>query len=84
MLIDCSSCAMQHTAHCKDCVVSVLVEPRPRSAAVVVDDDQEDAMRTLAQAGLIPQIRMRPRAGPGAGADPEPRWGDGTRSERSA
>jgi hypothetical protein len=61
MLIECSSCTMQHTAHCDDCVVRVLLEPSPRQGAVVVDADEERALRELAKAGLIPEIRMRPR-----------------------
>jgi hypothetical protein len=61
MLIECSNCAMQHSEHCRDCVVSVLLEPSPRSRGVVVDADEERAMRELARAGLIPEIRMRPK-----------------------
>jgi len=61
MLIECSSCAMQHTAQCDDCVVRVLLEPSPRARAVVVDADEERALRELARAGLIPEIRMRPK-----------------------
>ena len=61
MLIECSACAMQHTAHCDDCVVRVLLEPTPRTGAMVVDADEERALRELAKAGLIPEIRMRRR-----------------------
>jgi hypothetical protein len=61
MLIDCECCAMQGTAHCKDCVVSVLLEPSPREGAVVIDADEERALREMAGAGLIPEIRMRRR-----------------------
>lgn len=61
MLIECSSCTMQHTAQCEDCVVGVLLDPRPRRGAMVVDADEERALRELAKAGLIPEIRMRPR-----------------------
>jgi len=64
MLIDCSSCAMQHTAHCDECVVRVLMEPTPRKQAMVVDADEERALRELAKAGLIPEIRMRPTPKP--------------------
>lgn len=62
MLIDCDSCQMQNTAHCRECVVAAIVEPAPREGAVVVDIEEERALRELARAGLIPQIRMRPRA----------------------
>ena len=61
MLIECSSCAMQHTTACEDCVVAVLLDPRPRTGAVVVEADEERALRELAKAGLIPEIRMRPK-----------------------
>ena len=61
MLISCDTCVMQHTAHCKDCVVQALVEPTARKGALVVDADEERALRELASAGLIPEIRMRRR-----------------------
>jgi hypothetical protein len=61
VLIECSNCQMQHTVHCDDCVVRALLEPPPRHGALVVDADEERALRELAKAGLIPQIRMRPK-----------------------
>lgn len=61
MLIECDTCVMQHSDHCKDCVVSALVDPKPRRGALVVDADEERALRELAGAGLIPQIKMRSR-----------------------
>lgn len=61
MLIECGTCAMQHTDHCRECVVTALLEPSPRRNGVVVDADEERALRELAQAGLIPEIRMRPK-----------------------
>jgi hypothetical protein len=62
MLIDCSTCAMQHTAHCDGCIVHALMEPAPRRGdAMVMDADEERALRELAKAGLIPEIRMKPR-----------------------
>lgn len=61
MLIECSTCVMQHTDHCRDCVVTVLLEPSPRRHGVVVDAEEERALRELADAGLIPEIRMRPK-----------------------
>lgn len=65
MLIDCDSCQMQGTSHCRDCIVTALVEPASNDGGVVIDLDEERALRELARAGLIPQIRMRPRASPG-------------------
>ena len=61
MLIECRACSMQHSQHCDDCVVSVLMEPTPRKGALVVDAEEERALRELANAGLIPEIRMRPK-----------------------
>jgi hypothetical protein len=61
MLIECSSCSMQHTDHCRDCVVMAVIDPAPRRGGLVVDADEERALRELASAGLIPEIRMRPR-----------------------
>lgn len=64
MMIDCNSCAMQHTQHCRDCVVTALLDPEPRHGAVVIDADEERALREMAQAGLIPEIRMKRRERP--------------------
>jgi hypothetical protein len=61
MLISCDACAMQHTDHCRDCVVTALLDPSPRRHGVVVDAEEERALRELAGAGLIPEIRMRPK-----------------------
>lgn len=61
MLIECRTCVMQHTDHCRDCVVMALMEPGPRKGGLVVDADEERALRELARAGLIPEIRMRPK-----------------------
>jgi hypothetical protein len=61
MLISCDTCAMQHTTHCDDCVVRAVVQPDPKHGAMVVDADEERALRELARAGLIPQIRMQRR-----------------------
>ena len=59
--IECEACVMRHTDHCRDCSVSALVEPSPRRMALVVDADEERALRELADAGLIPAIKMRRR-----------------------
>lgn len=61
MLISCDTCVMQHTDHCRDCVVMAVVAPDPRRGAIVVDVEEERALRELASAGLIPEIRMRNR-----------------------
>lgn len=61
MLISCDTCAMQHTDHCDDCVVRAVVDPSPRTGGLIVDADEERAIRELAKAGLIPEIRMTRR-----------------------
>lgn len=61
VLIDCDRCAMQGTAHCRECVVSCLLDPEP-GGGVIVDIEEERALRELARAGLVGEIRMRPRA----------------------
>ena len=61
MLISCDTCAMQYTEHCADCVVMAVVDPSPRTGGLVIDADEERALRELAEAGLIPEIRMRRR-----------------------
>lgn len=62
MLIECRTCVMQHSDHCRDCVVMALMEPSPRRGGLVVDADEELALRELARAGLIPEIRMKPKS----------------------
>lgn len=62
MLIDCEDCAMDGTPACDDCVVSFLVKRRP-GEAVVIDADERRAVRMLAAAGLVPDLRHRRRAG---------------------
>lgn len=64
MIIECDRCAMQHTDHCRDCVVSALLDPAPPAKGVVIDADEERALRIMARAGLIPQIRMKRRSEP--------------------
>ena len=61
MLIDCNRCAMQGTRHCRDCVVTAILEPHAGEGALVIDADEERALRELASAGLVPAIRMRHR-----------------------
>jgi hypothetical protein len=61
MRIDCDECVMQHTAACDDCVVSFLVEREPGDA-VVLDLEEERAVRALAEAGLVPGLRHTARS----------------------
>ncbi|MBM3694504.1 MAG: hypothetical protein FJW79_01005 [Actinobacteria bacterium] len=63
MLIDCNECAAQHTAVCRDCVVTHLLSEV--SGFVEVDGEQAAALETLAGCGLVPQLRLVPRAAAG-------------------
>ena len=56
MLIDCDDCRMQGTDACDDCVVSYIVGREPGDA-VVIDVAEERAVRLLARAGLVPELR---------------------------
>ena len=60
MLIDCNECAAQHTRACRDCVVTHLLSDM--SGVVEVGRDQAEALEALADCGLIPQLRLVPRA----------------------
>jgi hypothetical protein len=61
MEINCDDCVMQHTDTCDDCVVSFIVGREP-GEAIVIDVEEERAVRMLAKAGLVPDLRHRRRA----------------------
>lgn len=54
MLIDCDTCLMQETDACRDCVVTVLFSDVP----LELDDIERDAISALADAGLVPRLRL--------------------------
>ena len=56
--IDCAECVMQHTSACDDCVVTFVVGREP-GEALVIDVEEERAVRMLAGAGLVPRLRHR-------------------------
>jgi hypothetical protein len=62
MEINCDDCVMQHTSTCDDCVVSFILDRQP-GEAIVIDAEEERAVRLLADAGLVPELRHRRRAG---------------------
>jgi len=62
MNIDCDECRMQHTTACDDCVVTFIIGREPGDA-VVIDAEEERAVRLLANAGLLPGLRHQRRAG---------------------
>ncbi len=68
MLIDCDACLMQATTACDDCVVSLILELSP---VAEVDPDELTALSHLAEAGLVPPLRLVQ----GGGSDAERRAG---------
>jgi hypothetical protein len=66
MMIDCGRCRMRG-AGCPDCVVSVIEPPR---AAGHLGREELRALRVLADAGLVPPLRLK-LAGPPRHVYPE-------------
>lgn len=60
MLIDCNECAMQQTSACEDCVVTHLLQDL--LGPLEIDPDHAAALEVLAEAGLVPGLRLIPRA----------------------
>ena len=58
--IDCGECVMAHTEACDDCVVTFILSREPGDA-VIVDAEEERALRALGEGGLVPKLRHRPR-----------------------
>ncbi len=58
--ISCDDCTMRATPACDDCVVTFLCEREPDDA-VTIDLGEEQAVRRLANAGLVPRLRHQPR-----------------------
>ena len=59
MLIDCQTCCMRGTEACDDCVVSVILGSTPME----IDDEERQALDNLAAEGLLPPLRLVPKAG---------------------
>jgi len=60
--IDCGDCVMADTPACADCIVSFIVGREPGDA-VVIDADEERALRVLHDGGLVPRLRHESRLG---------------------
>ncbi len=54
--IDCDTCVMKDTDACSDCIVTYICD-RPTESAVVVNLADFRAMKALAEAGLVPELR---------------------------
>ena len=57
MLIDCDTCAGRRIA-CDDCVINVLLQRPPQP--VDLDEAECTAFDHLAEAGLVPPLRLVP------------------------
>jgi hypothetical protein len=55
VVIDCDRCSVRGIG-CGDCVVTVLLGGPP--FGVALDDDERQALDVLADAGLVPPLRM--------------------------
>lgn len=60
--ISCDECAMQGSSACDDCVVTFICGREP-DEAVIIDAAEARAVRLLAAAGLVPELRHRRRTG---------------------
>lgn len=63
MVIDCDRCAVRGDA-CSECVISVLLGAPPQ---VEWDDSEQRAVDALAEAGMVPRLRLVPAAQSGLG-----------------
>jgi len=69
MIIDCDRCEVRGVA-CGDCVVTVLLGAPPEG--VVLDHAERAAIGVLAEAGMVPPLRLvTGRAGRGGATKPE-------------
>jgi hypothetical protein len=62
LTISCDDCALDKTSACQDCVVNYLIDHDPADA-IVINADEERAVRLLAGAGLVPGLRHTRKAG---------------------
>ena len=62
LTISCDDCAFQHTDQCSDCVVSFICDLED-DESVVLDADEQRALRLLSDAGLTPELHLTAKAG---------------------
>ncbi|MGH9153258.1 MAG: hypothetical protein ACRD03_12865 [Acidimicrobiales bacterium] len=60
LTISCDDCTARDSEACADCVVTFICGRDPDDA-VVIHADEERAVRLLARAGLVPELRHRRR-----------------------
>jgi hypothetical protein len=76
MLIDCDGCVVRGAA-CRDCVVSAVLGAPP--AGLEIDESECRAFAVLADAGMVPRLRLiteRDVSGRADGPPPLPGTGD--------
>lgn len=56
MRIDCDRCEVRGPAACGDCMVTVMLGTPPKG--VVLDTVEQEAVSALAEAGLVPPLRL--------------------------
>lgn len=65
LTITCETCTMRDSHACGDCLMTYFCDEAadgdaaPHAGAVVLDLDEERAVRMLVSAGLVPTIRHR-------------------------
>jgi hypothetical protein len=58
VLIDCDACTMRGPG-CQDCVVTVVLGlSAERAKTLRIDPDEQAALATLADSGLVPPLRL--------------------------
>lgn len=61
MLVDCEQCELRDIA-CPDCVVMALRPAAPGRREIEIGEAEARALRVLADAKLVPPLRLRVRA----------------------
>ncbi|HEU4422756.1 MAG TPA: hypothetical protein VFR67_09495 [Pilimelia sp.] len=67
MLVDCDNCVVRGAA-CGGCLVSVVLGAPP--AGVELDEEERRALAVLADAGMVPRLRLVTDSDPAAGDGP--------------
>jgi hypothetical protein len=58
LIISCDTCTARHTDACSDCIVSFFCgDADSTQGAIVLDFEQQRALRVLAREGLMGEIR---------------------------
>ena len=56
LVIDCDTCVVQDEGICNECVVTFICNREP-GEALVIDLEEERALRLLNKSGLVPPLR---------------------------